>query len=120
MTLSLNYPHPHDGFFFTEALPKFLERRPSCVDFDEKLLYYSLLERQVRETGRHPATAVTDWRSHRERDWSSVILAFHCQADTVQSVLQSTFQTLVDGLVHMAGQILGNIFTPTSCIIFST
>ena len=32
-----------------ETCDKFLERRPSCVDFDEKLLYYSLLERQVRE-----------------------------------------------------------------------
>ena len=28
---------------------KFLERLPSCVDFDAKLLYYSLLERQIRE-----------------------------------------------------------------------
>ena len=32
-----------------ETCDKFLERTPSCVDFDEKLLYYSLLERQVRE-----------------------------------------------------------------------
>ena len=32
-----------------ETCNKFLERTPSCVDFDEKLLYYSLLERQVRE-----------------------------------------------------------------------
>ena len=72
----------------------------------------------MTETGRHPATAVTEWRTDRERDWSSVILAFHCQADTVQSVLQSTtFQTSVDGLVHMAGQILGNFFTPTNCNI---
>ena len=68
----------------------------------------------MRETGRHPATAVTDWRSHRERDWSSVILAFHGQADIVQS---TTFQTSGNGLVHMAGQILGNIFTPTNCNI---
>ena len=27
---------------------KFLERNPSCVDFDEKLLIYSLLERQIK------------------------------------------------------------------------
>ena len=72
----------------------------------------------MTETGRHPATAVTEWRTDRERDWSSVILAFHCQADIVQSGLQSTtFQTSVDGLVHMAGQILGNFFTPTNCNI---
>ena len=31
-----------------ETCERFLERGPSCVDFDEKLLYYSLLERQVR------------------------------------------------------------------------
>ena len=30
-----------------ETCERFLERGPSCVDFDEKLLYYSLLERQV-------------------------------------------------------------------------
>ena len=28
---------------------KFLERTPSCVDFDAKLLFYSLLERQIQE-----------------------------------------------------------------------
>ena len=28
---------------------KFLERLPSCVDFDAKLLYYSLLERQIED-----------------------------------------------------------------------
>ena len=33
-----------------ETCERFLERGPSCVDFDEKLLYYSLLERQVRKT----------------------------------------------------------------------
>ena len=33
----------------SETCQKFLERTPSCVDFDEKLLYYSLLERQVKE-----------------------------------------------------------------------
>ena len=32
-----------------ETCDKFLERTPSCMDFDEKLLYYSLLERQVKE-----------------------------------------------------------------------
>ena len=32
-----------------ETCEKFLERNPSCVDFDEKLLYYSLLERQIKE-----------------------------------------------------------------------
>ena len=62
---------------------------------------------------RHPATAVTEWlRGSESRSRSSsVILAFHGQADTVQS---TTFQTSVDCLVHMAGQILGNIFKPTN------
>ena len=36
-----------------ETCDKFLERTPSCVDFDEKLLYYSLLERQIREREQH-------------------------------------------------------------------
>ena len=36
-----------------ETCERFLERGPSCVDFDEKLLYYSLLERQVKEREDH-------------------------------------------------------------------
>ena len=55
-----------------------------------------------------------DGVTESESDWSSVILAFHGQADIVQS---TTFQTSGNGLVHMAGQILGNIFTPTNCNI---
>ena len=33
----------------TNTCSKFLERQPSCVDFDAKLLYYSLLERQIAQ-----------------------------------------------------------------------
>ena len=33
----------------TNTCSKFLERLPSCVDFDAKLLYYSLLERQIAQ-----------------------------------------------------------------------
>ena len=32
-----------------ETSEKFLERSPSCVDFDEKLLFYYNLERQIKE-----------------------------------------------------------------------
>ena len=88
---------------------KFLERSPSCVDFDAKLLYYSLLERQIREReiisnfkcAQLSLTPIKDTLLNETQDWINCLgklLEKTAKEELVR--IQSQLETLNNCLVY--------------------